>query len=319
MSAGDLVRSLPKIVFVLGKGGVGRSTVAAALGSRLASAGARTLVFGWATMDPISPWFGKPAAGLKPQAVAPNLSVANYRLEDTLELYFVEHLRLPRLYRRVIEGDHIRRLIAASPGLAEVFFIGHLWWLTTLAKEEAGIDLDHVVVDAPATGHGASLFDLPEALSLVARAGLLRVETERATGMMADPRWTGALVVTLPEELSAEETAELVPRVSHRLGRKPIAAIVNRSVAGMDLVADEPAAWLEEVPSGLRDSLASVRAELVNRLGYETALRALLDGTMEHGVLTLRDQLACSGTHAPRDVIRAVGDELVAAMTDRRP
>jgi hypothetical protein len=119
---------LPRVLFVLGKGGVGRSTVAAALGAELARRGERTLVFGWTVSDPIGPWFGLPPSGLMPQEVRPRLHAANYRLDATLRLYFVEHLRLPRFYRHVIDGKHVRKLIEASPGIAELFFIGHLWW-----------------------------------------------------------------------------------------------------------------------------------------------------------------------------------------------
>src|SRR5271165_5608500 len=128
-----LAPGLARVVFVLGKGGVGRSTVAASLGLALARRGERTCVLGWTMSDPIAPWFGQPPSTLAPREVSPRLHVANYRLDGALEQYFVHHLHLPRFYRYLIRGEHVRRLIEAAPGLAEVFFVGHLWWLTTLA------------------------------------------------------------------------------------------------------------------------------------------------------------------------------------------
>lgn len=307
---------LPRVVFVLGKGGVGRSTVAAALGLELARQGRRTCVFGWSLADPVSPWFGAPPAGLDPRPVAANLHVANYRLDDTLELYFVHHLRLPRLYRHVIRGTHVRRLIEAAPGIAELFFVGHIWWLTSLAATEAGLVFDHVVVDAPATGHGASLFDIPSLLGSLRATGLLAVETDRVTRMMSDPAWTGALVVALPEELSVEETLELVPRVSDRMGRRPLALVVNRSVGGAE--GGGSRAGLEPIRTRLspaaREGLDTVCAEFDARRRFEATMRARLAASTERGVVALKEQLAVPGRHAPLQIVQHLAAGLGAAF-----
>ncbi len=308
---------LPRIVFVLGKGGVGRSSVSAALGMELARRGDRTLVFGWTVSDPINPWFGLPPAALRPTELVPRLSVANYRLDDTLELYFAQHLNLPRFYRHIINGAHVRRLIDAAPGIGELFFVGHLWWLSTLAGTEAGLQFDRIVVDAPATGHGASLFDLPAVLSSLQATGLLGVEAGRVLGMMADPTWTGAVVVTLPEELAAEETVELVPRITQRLGRRPLGVFVNRSVTSA-FRSDEHPPWLEALASRLstpaRAALDTAYADLRGRAGFEDALRSVLQGTTERGVFALREQLMCEGAHHPPDIVRSLASELRAHL-----
>lgn len=312
-----LNRALPRVLFVLGKGGVGRSTVAAALGWELARRGRRTCVFGWSLADPIAPWFGSPPAGLEPREVAARLHVGNYCLDDTLELYFAHHLHLPRFYRHVIRGVHVRKLIEASPGIAELFFVGHLWWLTSLAPAEAGLEFDHVVVDAPATGHGASLFDIPALLASLRATGLLAVETDRVTRMMADPAWTGAVVVALPEELAVEETLELVPRVSERMRRPPLAVLVNRSVGVEPPPAHAPAAF-----EGLRSRLSpaslvgldTICAEFRARRRYESLLRERLAGATARGVLALREELAAPGRHEPLDIVQSVALQLRAQL-----
>ena len=309
---------LPRIVFVLGKGGVGRSTVAAALGEELARRGDRTLIFGWTVSDPIGPWFGLPPAGLMPTEVAPRLHVGNYRLDQTLKLYFVDHLRLPRFYRHVIDGVHVRRLIEASPGIAEVFFVGHLWWLSTLAEQEAGLRFDRIVVDAPATGHGASLLDVPAVLDSLRATGLVALEASRVMRMMSDPRWTGAVAVTLAEELAFEETTELVPRITERLGRPALGVFVNRSVRHVISPEARPA-WPADLAARLsstaRAGLDTLYAELRGRARYEDALRARLgDGATVHGVLPLREQLMAAGPHEPRDVVRRLGAEIRAHL-----
>ncbi len=303
---------LPRVVFVLGKGGVGRSTVAAALGAELARRGERTCVFGWTVADPIAPWFGAAPAGLMPREVAPRLWVGNYQLDATLELYFVEHLHLPRFYRHVIQSAAVRKLIEASPGLAEVYFVGQVWWLSTLAAEEADLHFDRIVVDAPATGHGVSLFDLPSVLASLRGTGLVGVETDRVTAMMSDPAWTGALAVSLAEELSVEETAELVPRVTSRLHRPPLALFVNRSV-GRALDAETSRsfqAMRAALGPDARAGLDTVLADLHSRRVFENALRAALGNATERGIHSLGEQLMNEGEHRPRDVVAGVQREL---------
>lgn len=311
---------LPRIVFVVGKGGVGRSTVSAGLGLMLAGRGERVLVMEWSVAEAIAPWFDLPAAGTTPSEVIPRLSVANYRLEEALRAYFVDHLHLGLFYRHVVDGPAMRRLIEAAPGVAELLFLGQLWWYTSLAEKEAGLAFDRIVVDAPATGHGASLLDMPVTLASMGATGLLGREVDRVADMMGDPAWTGALVVALPEELAVEETLELVPRATHGLGRAPLAALVNRSVAGVMTDEARPA-WLPDVVTGLspasRDALVTLHAELRARVVREAGLRRGLEGATRWGTFALQEQLAVSGRTRPREVALAVAGELATHLGAR--
>ncbi|MEW5740620.1 MAG: ArsA-related P-loop ATPase [Myxococcota bacterium] len=302
-------RDMPRILFVVGKGGVGRSTVATALGLHFASKGERVLLVEWTVTETIAPWFGKPAVapGFTPVEVAPGLSVMNYELHAVLRSYFVEHLGLDIFYRRIIEGAAVQRLIESAPGLAELLFIGQLWWLTTLAENEAGLRFDRLIVDAPATGHAVSLLDLPAAMQTFGASGLLALEVGRIAQMMKDPKWTGAVAVALPEALVAEETGELVPRVTKDLGRPPLALFLNRSVRGLLTPALHPA-WEAALPltPASRDSLAVMHGELVARVRHEELLRAGLSTSTRDGVLSLPEQLATLGPVSPLEVVRAL-------------
>lgn len=308
---------LSRIVFVLGKGGVGRSTVSTALGLSLAERGERVLVLEWTVAEAIAPWFGLAPAGVQPVLVAPGLSVMNYRLDEALRAYFVDHLHLGAFYRHVVNGQHVRRLIEAAPGIAELLFLGQLWWLTTLAEAEAGLAFDRIVVDTPATGHGASLLDLPSTLSSMGASGLLGSELERVTTMMRDPAWTSALVVTLAEDLAMEETLELVPRATADLGRAPLAALVNRSVARLGFERAAPP-WLAALEARLsppaRAGLGTVHAELEGRARCEQDLRAALEGKTQLGTFSLDEQLVMMGASSPRDVVHALAPVLLAHL-----
>lgn len=266
---------LPRIVFVLGKGGVGRSTISAGLGLLCAQRDERTLILQWAVADAIGPWFAAAPAGPSPAEVSPRLSVANFALDEALRAYFVDHLHLGLVYRRVVRARAVTRMVEVAPGLAEMFFLGQLWWLITLAEREAGLRFDRVIVDAPATGHAASLLDIPSLASAMAAASLLSVETRRLVDMLADPRRTGAVVVCLPEPLVVDETLELIPRVTARLGRAPLAVIVNRSAE--TIVHNERPPWLDPLGAQLsepsRRAMAALHSELRGRIVVEDELR----------------------------------------------
>ncbi|GMU58576.1 MAG: hypothetical protein AMXMBFR34_03390 [Myxococcaceae bacterium] len=322
-------RDMPRVLFVVGKGGVGRSTVATSLGLHFASKGERVLLVEWTVTETIAPWFGQPAVapGFTPVEVAPRLCVMNYELHAVLRSYFVEHLGLDLFYRRVIEGAAVQRLIEAAPGLAELLFIGQLWWLTTLADNEAGLRFDRLIVDAPATGHAVSLLDLPAAMQTFGASGLLGLEVGRIAQMMKDPKWTGAVAVALPEALVAEETGELVPRVTKDLGRPPLAVFVNRSVRGL-VAPDSRPPWLDALPltPESRDCLSVLQGELAGRVRHEDELRRTLSPATRDGVVSLPEQLAALGAAPPLEVVRALvpivgayveGHPLPAATGDR--
>lgn len=276
---------LPRSVFVFGKGGTGRSTVAAAVALACAERGDRVLVLEWAIEDPIGPWFGVRPAGPRPASIAPRLAVANFTLVDALEQYFVQHLRLGVLFRSVIRSPSVATMLDIAPGLAEMFFLGEVWWLMTLAEREAGLAFDRIIVDAPATGHGTSLLDVPATLASMPAAGLLAAETRRVTSMLGDPARVGSLVVSLPEPLVVDETLELIPR----LPRPPLAVVINRSTA-----------QLTELPE--RDPIAD---EIRARNDIELELRARVASR----AIAIPDQPGAS----PLSVVRSAARALEAA------
>jgi hypothetical protein len=296
---------IPRLLFVLGKGGVGRSTVAAALGAGLAERG-RVLIVQWTVSDPISPWFGQPPAGYEARALAPNLFTMNFSAEAALEQYFVEHLHRRAFYRAVISNQHVRRATRAAPGFEE---LGTLMWLTTLAAEELGWSYDHVIVDLPAMGHGASLFAVPHTTSTLGFGGLLATECERVSAMLADPARSGVLIVTTPEELAVEEAVEFWPRITRELGRPPLAAIVNKSVRRLGSLPAEPSAcsWFQalDVPSEEgRAGLERVYAHFVRRATRERSLVERLSSDRPVAVFPVDDALLLDEAPSAHQIIR---------------
>ncbi|HET7504740.1 MAG TPA: ArsA-related P-loop ATPase [Kofleriaceae bacterium] len=300
---------LPAVVLVLGKGGVGRSTVAAALGAGLASRGARVLIVQWSVVDAVSPWFARPPAGYEAQPIAPGLATMNFSAEAALEQYFVQHLGMRAFYRSVISSRHVRHLTRAAPGLEELMFLGMLMWLTTLAREERGWSYDHVVVDPPAMGHATSLLAIPHATQTLGLGGILATECTRVAAMLADPARSAALVVTTPEELAVEETLEFWPRIARELGRPPLATIINRSVQRLGEIPADPGAcgWLTAIARAAtpdaRDGLTRVYRHLARRADREHVLADRVAAAAPLGLVAIDDALLVEDAPTPRQIV----------------
>ena len=267
------------------------------------------LVAQWAISDAISPWFDRPPTGYAAAAIAPNLSTMNFSAEAALEQYFVEHLGMRALFRAVIANRHVQRATRAAPGLDELMFLGLVMWLTTLARDELGWSYDHVIVDAPAMGHGASLLGMPR----VTRA--LGMECARVAEMLRDPARSAAVVVTTPDELAVEETCEFWPRIARELGRAPLAAIINRSVRSLGTLPTDPRAcgWFDALGAPAdgeaQAGIDRVYAHLARRAARERALDDAL-GDAVLGEIAIDDALLIDDAPAPRRVVSRARDAL---------
>jgi anion-transporting ArsA/GET3 family ATPase len=270
--------------FVMGKGGVGRTTTAAALGAEAAARGERALIVQWSLGDDVAPLFGAPAGGFEERAIAPGLYTMNYSAEETLREYFVDHLKLRWFYRAVVQNRHVQRFSRAAPGLEELLFLGRLTWLTASdppsALEDRGWRYDRVIVDAPALGHGLSLFGVARAARSLDLGGMLAAECARVVAML-DER-AAAVLVTTAEELAVEETLELLPRLRDEL---PLISLINRSVARLGPLPPSPS-WLDP-------ALAPLYESLLRRRAREELLRQRLPAP----VLSIDDAL--TGDRAP--------------------
>ena len=259
---------IPKLLFVLGKGGVGRTSVATSLALSFAARCNKTLLVQWSLSDAISGLFQKPQCGHSEVEIAPYLHVMNFSPEEAIREYFVDHLGLKLLYNLVIENRHVQRLINAAPGVQELFFLGRLFWLVSLAQKERGWSYDHVIVDTQATGHGVSLFTIAPTVAGFGMTGPLAAECERVSQMLANPEVVGTVVSTLAEELPVEETLEFIPKLTTDLGRPPLLAVVNRSIATFfpaGSIRDGFPAWFQHHSQALKLAGAQASAQLIYR------------------------------------------------------
>lgn len=211
-----------RLLFVTGKGGVGKTSVAASLALLASSQGKRTLLCDVDAKGDIAAAFETGPLGFAPVEVAPQLSAMVMNTEESLKEYLRLHLRLPLVGRVGPLAQSFDFVASAAPGVREILVIGKL------AYEVRERHYDLVVVDAPSTGHVVGQLGAPSAIHDLVRVGLVREQTTWMLEILRDPAITGTVIVTVPEEMPVTETIELSERLQAETDVDLAAVVMNR-------------------------------------------------------------------------------------------
>jgi anion-transporting ArsA/GET3 family ATPase len=211
-----------KLVFVTGKGGVGKSTVAAGLGLLAAQRGKRTLVCEVDAKGNLAGFFETGPTRYQAREIEPRLWAMSMNTEDSLKEYLTIFLRLPMMARIGPLSKIFEFVATAAPGVKEILTIGKL------AYEVREQHYDLVVVDASPTGHIVGQLAAPEAINELVKVGLVRSQTGWMLDILSNAETTGLVIVATPEEMPVNETIELAGRVEHETSVKLAAIVVNR-------------------------------------------------------------------------------------------
>jgi anion-transporting ArsA/GET3 family ATPase len=208
-----------RLVFVTGKGGVGKSTLAISLGLAGAARGKRTIVCEVASQENASRVFKKGEVGFHEVEVADNLWAISIDPDESLREYLLLQLKVRAMRDLLVRSRIFNYLAAATPGLKELVTIGKIWELAQpdrKVKKASGYDL--VIVDAPATGHGIGFLSTPRTFAGIARVGPIHSQAKELDRFITDHETTGVTIVAIPEEMPVNESAHLERELTEKVG-----------------------------------------------------------------------------------------------------
>ena len=288
-----------RLLLVTGKGGTGKTSVAASLGRLAANAGVKTLVVELGHTAVLPDLLCEAAARApgnsprEPLPAGPNLFTLRLIAEDALLEYLELQIRVRVLARAIVGNSGVQRFLEAAPVTREDARGSPIWPL--------------IVIDAPATGHGLTLLSTPTVILDTVRLGPVRRNTDLVQALLTDASQTAVLIVSLLEELPVNETLELRARVRElgltlgpviANGVEPPLALPNaervlQAVATLDTA---------DAPSPIADpfSLCASARHRLSRARMQSGFLARLE--REVGVAPVELPWLAQGVDGPADV-----------------
>jgi anion-transporting ArsA/GET3 family ATPase len=213
---------------VVGKGGVGKSTVSAALALAAARTGARVLAIELEELGGLSQMLAvRPGRAGEIVSGPSGIGVSWFEGDAALAEYLERVVRLGKMLKPVVHHPLYRAFTAAAPGLGELMVIGKVRDELLLRKDGRRARWDTIVIDAGASGHALELLRMPLVAAKTFRAGRVHRESSKIHELLADPGRTRVQVVTTAEQMAVAEAIELAERVRLEAGMTVGAFIVN--------------------------------------------------------------------------------------------
>jgi anion-transporting ArsA/GET3 family ATPase len=254
------------ITFITGKGGVGKSTFAAAVAYARASRGIKTLLVELGDVSFYKDFFHLEAVDYKPREIASNLEVALWSGDAALREYALHILKVESLYKIFFENYVMRTFINIAPALHELAILGKI----TSGKRKVGPALNYqsIVVDAYATGHFEALLKAPRGMAEVIKHGPMAEQSRGIRDVLTDRNETEFIVVTLPEELPMTESRELASVIREETTQEPH-LVGNKWIIDVDLRKEVAAAASK--PVGESAYVRAIEKSLLRQARAETA------------------------------------------------
>ena len=216
-----------RVLWVTGKGGTGKSTVAAALGLLAAERGLRTLLIDVEARGDAARFLDDDPPRYRPRQALPNLSHLALQPEEVLDEYLKVSVRMPRVYRVGPVNRVFDFIATAAPGVKEALIAGKVGF-EDRASDNGRPRWDTIVVDAAPSGQILSHLRGPRTIQEIVQVGAIRNQTDWVRVILEDPDRTGIVVVSLPEEMPVQETAELLEQAPNAVPTPVLAIVANR-------------------------------------------------------------------------------------------
>jgi anion-transporting ArsA/GET3 family ATPase len=307
------------VLIVSGKGGTGKSVVAAALATTAAASGRRTLLVEVEGRGEVTRTLGIPDPGFAETPAPPGFSVLSISPREAALEYLHLFFGMDRVSRPLLRAGAMEQVIGGAPGFRDLLSCGKLYEIHEVRRtdpRDRGRPLyDTIVVDAPPTGQIASFLAAPGAFADLARVGRVRRQAVSVERFLRER--TSVVLVALPEEMAVAETVEAIPSVEAT--GVPVGAVVGNRVqpevfgrglrtVGRSLDAADVARVTKGTGLSLSDEIAAeVAGEALAADDGAAAQKGLLRELRRHApVLILSDV----PTLDPRDVVAALAAEM---------
>ncbi len=194
-----------RLIFVTGKGGVGKSTVAIALGLVAARRGLRTIVAELASQERVRQSFAQSGETFEEVQLADGLYTISIDPESAMEEYL--RVKTGPVGQALGSSRLFQALAMATPGMREMLSIGKVWELAQFERRTSGADVyDLVIVDSPAAGHGVGILRTPRTFAEIARVGPIAHQARAIAATIANREFTAVAAVATAEEMPVNET-----------------------------------------------------------------------------------------------------------------
>lgn len=299
-----------RVLIILGKGGVGKSTLSAAIATLAARDGMHALIMECDARAPLAATFGVESS-LVPAQVAHNIWLMTLEGRAALE----EYLRLVVPGRVLLRAVFASRLyqffVQAAPGLRELMMLGKVYYE---AGRDSAAPPAHpiIIVDAPASGQALSLLKMPTAARATFGESIVGKEARNISQMIRDRRRCAIVQVTTADGLSISETIETHAQLSS-INLAPAAVLFNR-VPIAEFGADDISALSNRHGPGLRkkdlEHLAALARSELRRAAEGRKALARIRHETGAPVLEISDHSGLSG--------RGLIDRVVADLASQR-
>jgi anion-transporting ArsA/GET3 family ATPase len=214
------------LIYVTGKGGVGKSTITAALGRALAARGRRTLVIETDAFSAMPDLLGVGTTSDGLRSAGDNLWTENLESSECFVKALTRFVPSERISRAIVQNKVARLFFKAAPSVNEFVILDQI--TEEVDRKKNGRPMyDNVIVDLPASGHAVTFLGVPQTLQGMMKVGPIAKRAERIAGDVRDEENTAIVAVCLPEEMPVNETIDLADNLEKSLGRGLTGVVIN--------------------------------------------------------------------------------------------
>ena len=216
-----------RVLFVTGKGGTGKTTVATSIGMWAARSGKKSLIVECNGTQHVGPLFDAPGSTYEPTEIHPGLHAMTITSAEAIEDYIVQQIKIRSLYKLVFRNRIMAPFMDAVPGLHDSVHLGKVFDLSRQTDARGQPTWDLIIVDAPATGHGLNLLASPKSMMDMTQRGPIFDGVRSVQEIIADVEKTGIVLTCLPEDMPVSETIDLYGSLG-RHQHQVLACVLNQ-------------------------------------------------------------------------------------------